>query len=274
MSIPTIRKALERAVAALTPALTTVWQGGAVNPRTDSGPIQEVAVLWAEPINDEYGGRARQEGVLQVTVSYPAKDGQGAAEARAQVIADAFPRNLPLVVGSLTVSVLRTPHIMSGFADAGRWKVPVRVAFTCQIPADDEAVLDATLGAYGLALNFPIEEVSDPFRLITAADDGKLLSFTDPALSYVYVDAGLPADFVCALANAGGGLTVIGGSARVVGDGDRTAVLTPGGFAILRRVGSDVVWMQRGDALAPDVQITRPDFSNPDASGLVALLLT
>ena len=134
MSIPAIRKALETAAAAVAPPLPTAWQNTTINPQADAGPMQEVALIWGEPQNPEFGGRTHHTGVLQITLSYPGNTGPGAVEARAQLVADAFPRARSIVADAITVTILRTPHIMTGFADAGRWKVPVRVPFFAQIP--------------------------------------------------------------------------------------------------------------------------------------------
>lgn len=135
MSIPAIRKALETAAAAVAPPLPTAWQNTAIDPQAASGPVQEVAVLWGEPQNPEFGGRTHHTGVLQITLSYPGNTGPGAADARAAIIASAFPRATSLFTDGVTVTVLKTPHIMTGFADKGRWKVPVRIPFFCHIPA-------------------------------------------------------------------------------------------------------------------------------------------
>lgn len=135
MSIPVIRGALEAAVAEIAPALPTAWQNTTRNPEADAGPTQEVALIWGEPQNPEFGGSTHHNGVLQITLSYPANTGPGAVEARAQVIAEAFPRARSIASGGLTITILRTAHIMAGFADQGRWKVPVRVPFYCQVPA-------------------------------------------------------------------------------------------------------------------------------------------
>ena len=136
MSIPAIRKALETAAAAVAPPLPTAWQNTTINPQADAGPMQEVALIWGEPQNPEFGGSTHHNGVLQVTLSYPGNTGSGAAETRAQLVADAFPRARSITSSALTIVVMRTPHIMAGFPDQGRWRVPVRVPFYCQVPAE------------------------------------------------------------------------------------------------------------------------------------------
>ena len=108
MSLPLIRKALEQALEAMTPALPIAWQNVAYEPPSGE-PYQQADLLMGEPDNTEYGSGSMQQGYLQVTLAYPVGTGPGDADARAQAVVDAFYRGRSLVAS--TVTVLSLIHI-------------------------------------------------------------------------------------------------------------------------------------------------------------------
>lgn len=134
MSLPLIRKALEQALDAMTPALPIVWQNVDFEP-PGQAPYQQADLLMGEPGNDEYGRGSMQQGYLQVTLAYLIGKGPGDADARAQAIVEAFYRGRTLVASTVIVTITRTPHVMPGYRDGDRWRVPVRIRFHCQIAA-------------------------------------------------------------------------------------------------------------------------------------------
>lgn len=128
MSRPKIRRALETAVAALSPALATQWENKAYAP-VDGTPYQRVWFIWAEPLNDEFGKACVEQGVLDISLRYPTDAGPVTAEARAELIRESFPRGASFTSGGLTTTITRTAEIATGAIADGRYIVPVRIRF-------------------------------------------------------------------------------------------------------------------------------------------------
>jgi hypothetical protein len=128
MSRPKIRRALEAAVAALSPALATQWENKAYSP-IEGTPYQRVWLIWAEPLNDEFGKACMEQGTLDISLRYPIDAGPVDAEARAELIREAFPRGASFTSGGLTTTITRTAEIATGAIAEGRYIVPVRIRF-------------------------------------------------------------------------------------------------------------------------------------------------
>ena len=133
MSQPTIRAALEAALASLAPAIDTAWQNVPYTPVTGR-PWQAVYLLPVAPHNYSMGDGSRQErGVFQVSLMYPQGQGSAAAGARAEMIAALFRRGASFTKGGITVQVERTPEIADGREDGDRWMVPVKIRYFCNL---------------------------------------------------------------------------------------------------------------------------------------------
>lgn len=131
MSNSEIREGLEAALAAMTPALTTVWENNEYKPVVGT-PHQEATLLLNQPDDSEFGGRPLKLGILQVTLSYPPKTGPAAAGARADLIEAAFPAGRSIVSGSTLITITRTAETRPGRIDAARWRVPVLIRWNAQ----------------------------------------------------------------------------------------------------------------------------------------------
>ena len=77
MSVLKIRAALETALAAMSPTLATAWENTAYTP-TAGTPYQRVSLLFAEPVNTEYGRSFQQGGLFVVALCWP--QGAGVAD--------------------------------------------------------------------------------------------------------------------------------------------------------------------------------------------------
>ena len=133
MSQPTIRAALEAALASLAPAIDTAWQNVPYTPITGR-PYQAAYLLPAEPNNYSMGDSSRQErGVFQVSLMYPPGQGSAAAGARAEMIATLFRRGASFTKDGITVQIERTPEIADGREDGDRWMVPVKIRYFCNL---------------------------------------------------------------------------------------------------------------------------------------------
>lgn len=133
MSQTKIRAALETALASIVPPISTAYQNFTFTPVTGQ-PYQDVYLLPAEPNNWAMGNASRQErGIFQINLKYPTGGGPAAAGVRAELIQSLFERGASFTRDGITVQVERTPDIGDGRSDDGRWMVPVRVRWFCNL---------------------------------------------------------------------------------------------------------------------------------------------
>jgi hypothetical protein len=132
VSIVSIRAALETALNAMSPALSTAWENAAFTP-VNATPYQRVNLLLAEPDNTEISARYTEQGFMQVSLCYPIGAGPGDAAARALALRQTFPRGATLTSGGIAVVIARTPEIAPAQIDGDRYVVPVRIRFTAQV---------------------------------------------------------------------------------------------------------------------------------------------
>jgi hypothetical protein len=134
VSSVSIRAALEAALAAMSPALTTEYQNDPPLVPTAGAAYQRADLLLATPTNNEISRSYVAHGFLQVTLCYPTQAGTGAAEARAELIRSTFYRGRSLTpVGGVTVTIHLTPEILPAYVDGDRFCIPVRVPFRAPV---------------------------------------------------------------------------------------------------------------------------------------------
>jgi hypothetical protein len=135
MSLLAIRRALEAAVAAMTPVVQIAYENSLYTP-TSGTAYQRLTLLPQRPGNEEIGPNYTQEGDLQIDLFYPA-DGSGpaAAQTRAELIRSTFKRGNPYSSGGVTVTVMLTPEIGAAYVEADRFVVPVFLRIFASITA-------------------------------------------------------------------------------------------------------------------------------------------
>lgn len=134
MSQTKIRAALEAALAAMLPAITTAWENVSFTPPASTTPYQEAFTLFAEPEDPEAGHALHiQRGIFQINLKYPLGAGDATARARAKMLIDTFYRSRSFTSGGVTVSVEKTPEAGQGTVDGDRWLIPVKIRFFAQI---------------------------------------------------------------------------------------------------------------------------------------------
>lgn len=133
MSAALVRKALEVALAAMSPALSTAYENAPFSPVVGTA-YQRVTLLLTEPANPVVGGGFyTEEGFLQVDLAYPLDAGPAAATARAELIRTTFYRGASFTASGVTVNIERTPEIMPGRVEADRFVIPVRIRFYAHV---------------------------------------------------------------------------------------------------------------------------------------------
>jgi hypothetical protein len=132
MSDP-VRVALESRLSALTPAIPVAWENVAYTPDLKTA-FQRPTLLRAAPQNPALGSSFyREVGVYQVLLCYPLSSGPAAAEDRATLVRNWFPRGSSLTASGTTVTIRSTPTIGPGMSDGSFWCVPVSIPYYANI---------------------------------------------------------------------------------------------------------------------------------------------
>lgn len=133
MSDVTIRRALEKRLAALAPSVSTAYENVTFTPVTGTA-YQRANMLPAQPDNQTISASYyRAVGIFQVSLCYPIGTGANAAQARAELTKTHFKRGTTMLESGLTVIVTQTPTIAAGFVDGDRYIVPVTIFYSCDI---------------------------------------------------------------------------------------------------------------------------------------------
>jgi hypothetical protein len=130
--VTNIRSALEVALNAMSPSLSSAWENAPFTPVTGTA-YQKVQLLFAEPVNSEFGRNYRELGYMQVTLFYPLLVGAALPAARAELIRSTFYRGAAFTSSGVTVTVSNTPEVSPGSVDGDRFAIPVKVRFFSNI---------------------------------------------------------------------------------------------------------------------------------------------
>lgn len=133
MSVYSISKAIEKKLAALSPALSTAYENVSFTPVLGT-PYQDVRIFPANPDNSSIGGGHYLEiGFVQIMVCYPAGTGKKLAQERAQAIKAHFKRGVTLTEDSINVTIIRTPTVGGALVDGDWYKVPVSIYYQADV---------------------------------------------------------------------------------------------------------------------------------------------
>lgn len=133
MAIVSIKKALERHLATVTPALATAYENVAFTP-TAGIPYQRVVVITEKTVNPLLGSDYyREEGTLQVFLAYPTNAGSNAALARAELIQQKFKRGTTLIEGNVQINFFKTPTIQGSLMTNDRLIVPISIPYEAEV---------------------------------------------------------------------------------------------------------------------------------------------
>lgn len=133
MAIVSIKKALERHLATITPAIATAYENVAFTPKAGT-PYQRVVVITDKTVNPVLGSDYyREEGTLQVFLAYPTNAGSNVALARAELIQNKFKRGTTLVEGNVQINFFETATIQGSLMTNDRLIVPVMIPYTAEV---------------------------------------------------------------------------------------------------------------------------------------------
>lgn len=128
MSLVLIRAALETALAAMSPSLSTAYENVPFTPVTGAA-YQRVYIMAVDPDNPEMGTFTQERGFMQVSLYYPLGTGSAAATARAQLIRSTFKRGMTFTASGLSTTIEKTPEIAPSQTDDDRFVLHVRIRF-------------------------------------------------------------------------------------------------------------------------------------------------
>ena len=133
MSDQKVRKAFEKRLATMTPALDTAYENANYTPVTGTA-YQSAFLLPAQPENDTLGnGYYREVGIFQIGIFYPLNTGPAAAEARAELIRSHFRRGTSMTEDGQTVLVVRTPQRTPGQSINDRYFIAVSIPYRSEV---------------------------------------------------------------------------------------------------------------------------------------------
>ena len=131
--IVNIRDALESALASIDPTLPIVYENTSYEPQ-QGVPYCEAFLLTAAPDNSTLGdGFYQEQGVFQVTLRFPLDEGTLACATLAGQIRELFKRGATFTAGGISVQILRTPTVLQGLPDNGRWRQDVRITWNAGV---------------------------------------------------------------------------------------------------------------------------------------------
>jgi hypothetical protein len=133
MSMVSIKRALERRLSQMTPALSTAYEGADFKPVPDTA-YQRVQFVPRQPQNPTFGDNYyREVGEFQVFLAYPLNKGSAEALTRAELIRDRFKRGTFMLENGIRIHVLSTPQIAGTIITQDRLVVPVIIEYTAEV---------------------------------------------------------------------------------------------------------------------------------------------
>jgi hypothetical protein len=130
--IENTKKALEKHLSALTPSLSTAYEGVSFSP-VNGTPYQRVQLVPSRPENPTLGDDYfRDNGEFQVFLLYPSNKGTGEVLGRAEALRSHFKRGTTLTEGNSVVQIMRTPYISGCTIIGDRVIVPVLIRYSVE----------------------------------------------------------------------------------------------------------------------------------------------
>ncbi len=134
MSLPQIRRALEKHLAALTPGVPTAWDNVSFSPPADGSVYQEARFVPNEPNGEMMDSLTYiEQGFMQVALFYPQGKGPRDAENRVDALRTHFRRGTTLVEGGVSTIITRVPTVAAAVPADGQWRVPVTIYWQAQV---------------------------------------------------------------------------------------------------------------------------------------------
>lgn len=133
MAILEIKRAAERHLSNLSPAVSTAWEGASFNPPANQ-MYQRVQFL-IRPVTDPVLGKGfhRENLSLQVFIAGMANKGSAEVLARAELVREHFAKGTTFLESGIRVHVLRTPQISGTSISGDRIICPVLIELVAEV---------------------------------------------------------------------------------------------------------------------------------------------
>lgn len=133
MILSKIKRALERRLSTLTPAIPTAY-GNAVYKPVANQPYQRVVFVPRNPNNSTLGSDFYlEQGEFQIFLAYPKNAGEADALDRADAIRSLFKRGTFMLEGDVRVHILGTPSVRGSAVIEDRLVIPIIVNFEAEV---------------------------------------------------------------------------------------------------------------------------------------------
>jgi len=133
MAILNIKKALEKHLQLMTPAIATAYESVSFSPASGV-PYQRAYVVPRKPENPTIGDSYyREVGEFQIFLAYPNNKGSGEVLARAELVQQHFARGTTLTEGGLDINIMFTPQISGSAISGDRIIVPVIIKYSAGV---------------------------------------------------------------------------------------------------------------------------------------------
>lgn len=133
MSDLLIKRAFEKRLALMSPAISTQYENVAFTPVTNVA-YQKAFLLPAQPENPTLGDAYRRAvGVFQVTLCYPINTSSAIAKARADAVVNHFKRATSMTEAGQTVLVTRTPSVSPSFVTDDRYNIAISIYYQSEL---------------------------------------------------------------------------------------------------------------------------------------------
>lgn len=133
MAILEIKRAAERHLSNLSPAVSTAWEGVSFNPPANQ-MYQRVQFLVRAVTDPVLGKGFHRENIsLQVFISGMANKGSAEVLARAELVREHFAKGTTFLESDIRVHVLRTPQISGTSISGDRIICPVLIELVAEV---------------------------------------------------------------------------------------------------------------------------------------------
>lgn len=132
MAIIEVKRAAERHLNILTPAIPTAWEGVSFNPPEEL--YQRVQFSVQRPTDPVLGkGFYRENITMQIFIVGATNKGTAEVINRAELIRNHFSKGLTLLEGGIRIHVLRTPQVAGNSAASDRVICPVLIELVAEV---------------------------------------------------------------------------------------------------------------------------------------------
>ncbi|ATC34116.1 hypothetical protein CA606_18250 [Caulobacter vibrioides] len=266
-------------IAATTAAVaaTAAANAAATNANDKAGLADDAADLANEKaaLADAKATLADQKATLadqKASAAQAAKEAADAATAAANTAAALANTKANFADGKATLADQRATEAAAATVAANAATGDANTAADAANAAATSAnvTVGAALSALSAVTGQTVQEAASS-RVLSAGDNAKLIACTSQGLNFIYVPAGLAANYRVEVMKAGGGdvyvMALAGTPAVVTGPAGKTGLTTAWATELVRQITPNNFAVTGGESAAAPPAINLPAFNSPLASG-------